>query len=111
MLPRDLRVAFEFRHHSWFDDDVYALLRAWNAALCVADTEKGTTPLVPTADFGYLRLRDQDYPDAELADWAARLRSEAWCDAYVFFKHEESGTGPALAQRLRHALGIGAPAC
>ena len=111
MLPRDLRVAFEFRHHSWFDDDVYALLRAWNAALCVADTEKGTTPLVPTADFGYLRLRDQDYTDAELADWAARLRSEAWRDAYVFFKHEESGTGPALARRLRHALGIGAPPC
>ena len=112
MLPRDLRVAFEFRHHSWFDDDVYALLRAWNAALCVADTEKGTTPLVPTADFGYLRLRDQDYTDAELADWAARLRSEGWRDTYVFFKHEESGTGPALAQRLRHhALGIGAPPC
>jgi uncharacterized protein YecE (DUF72 family) len=100
MLPRDGRHAFEFRHHSWFDDDVYALLRAWNAALCVADTERGTTPLVPTADFGYCRLRDLDYTDAELSGWADRLAAAGWRDAFVFFKHEESGTGPALAARL-----------
>ena len=106
MLPRDLRTAFEFRHHSWFDDDVYAVLRAWNAALCVADTETGTTPLIATADFGYLRLRDGDYTEPELAEWAARLRSQDWRDAYVFFKHEDSGRGPALALRLREALGI-----
>jgi uncharacterized protein YecE (DUF72 family) len=104
-LPRELRVAFEFRHHSWFDDDVYEVLRAWNGALCVADTEKGTTPLVATADFGYLRLRDADYTDAELGEWAARLRATGWRDAYVYFKHEESGTGPALASRLRRTLG------
>src|SRR5256886_2543132 len=72
MLPRGERHAFEFRHHSWFDDGVYALLRAWNAALCVADTERGTTPLVATADFGYVRLRDAQYTDAELGEWAAR---------------------------------------
>lgn len=104
MLPRDGRHAFEFRHHSWFDDDVYALLAAWNAALCVADTEKGTTPLVPTADFGYARLRDADYGDAELREWADRVRDPRWRDAYVFFKHEESGAGPALARRFRAAL-------
>ncbi len=103
MLPRGERHAFEFRHHSWFDDGVYALLRAWNAALCVADTERGTTPLVATADFGYVRLRDAQYTDAELGEWAARARDPAWRDAYVFFKHEESGAGPALAERL---LGI-----
>ena len=106
MLPRDERHAFEFRHHSWFDDGVYALLRAWNAALCVADTERGTTPLVATADFGYVRLRDAQYTDAELGEWAARARDPGWRDAYVFFKHEESGAGPALAERL---LGILSP--
>jgi uncharacterized protein YecE (DUF72 family) len=100
MLPRDVRVAVEFRHHSWFDDDVYGLLRTWNAALCAADTETGTTPFVATADFGYVRLRDAGYSDAELAAWAARVRNPAWRDAYVFFKHEASGSGPAFAQRL-----------
>ena len=109
MLPRDERHAFEFRHHSWFDDEVYALLQAWNAALCVADTEKGTTPLHATADFGYLRLRDAGYTDDELARWAARVRDPRWRDAYVFFKHEESGAGPALAQRLLDALGPALP--
>lgn len=105
MLPRDERHAFEFRHHSWFDDDVYALLRAWNAALCVADTERGTTPVVATADFGYVRLRDAEYSDPELGEWAARARDTGWRDAYVFFKHEESGAGPALAERMLAMLG------
>jgi uncharacterized protein YecE (DUF72 family) len=104
MLPRDQRYAFEFRHHSWFADDVYEMLRAWNAALCVADTEKGTTPFVVTADFGYARLRDAGYSDDELAAWSERLRQPAWRDTYVFFKHEESGAGPALARRLVHSL-------
>jgi uncharacterized protein YecE (DUF72 family) len=59
LLPPGLRAAFEFRHDSWFDDEVYERLRARNDALCVADTEKGTTPMVATADWGYLRLRDE----------------------------------------------------
>jgi uncharacterized protein YecE (DUF72 family) len=104
MLPRDLRVAVEFRHHSWFDDDVYDLLRAWNAALCVADTETGTTPVVATADFGYMRLRDAGYGDGEMAEWAERARNPAWKDVYVFFKHEASGSGPAFAERLSSRL-------
>lgn len=104
MLPPEERHAFEFRHASWFADDVYELLRARNAALCIADTEAGTTPWVPTADFGYVRLRDADYSDQALADWADRLRQSSWRDAYVYFKHEASGVGPALARRLLDAL-------
>jgi uncharacterized protein YecE (DUF72 family) len=100
MLPRELRIAVEFRHHSWFEEDAYDLLRGWNAALCVADTETGTTPVVATADFGYLRLRDAGYSDADLAEWATSAQRPAWRDAYVFFKHEASGSGPVLAQRL-----------
>ena len=107
LLPPDLAVAFEFRHASWFDDEVYALLRGRNAALCVADTEAGTTPLVATADWGYLRLRDQRYGDAELREWLATIGriGAGWREAFVFFKHEESGTGPALARRLLELAG------
>jgi uncharacterized protein YecE (DUF72 family) len=105
-LPSERRAAFEFRHASWFDDEVYARLRTRNAALCIADTEKGSTPAVATADWGYLRLRAVDYTDAQLADWVATMRrvGRGWADAFVFFKHEERGTGPALAKRFEALL-------
>ena len=102
LLPADRRVAFEFRHESWFADDVYDALRARGAALCVSDTgEEGRpAPLVPTAAWGYLRLRRPDYGDAELTAWAGQLRAQPWSEAFVFFKHEEEGKGAALATAL-----------
>jgi uncharacterized protein YecE (DUF72 family) len=97
-LPGDVRAAFEFRHASWFDDGVFAALRSVNASLCVADTEEEQTPRVATADWGYVRLRRVAYTDADIADWAAWTRAQSWSDAYVFFKHEDAGTGPRLAK-------------
>ena len=106
LLPAGRRCAFEFRHESWLADDVYARLRSANAALCVADTEEATTPLEVTADWGYLRLRDQGYTDADLAEWAGRIRElgDRWHDVFVYFKHEEAGLGPAFARRLQEIL-------
>jgi uncharacterized protein YecE (DUF72 family) len=100
-MPERRRVAVEFRHASWFDDEVYETLRANGAALCVADTgEEPAAPLVATTDWGYLRLRREDFADDELRDWAKRIREQPWSDAYVFLKHEEEGKGPKLAARL-----------
>ena len=112
IMPDGIRVAFEFRHESWFDDEVYALLRSHNAALCIADTEEGTTPAVATADFGYLRLRAVEYSDDDLKTWIAKIDQVGggWRDAYVFFKHEDSGSGPALARRFLALRGIPARA-
>ena len=105
-LPGGLRCAFEFRHESWFADDVYARLRAANAALCVADTEEATTPLEVTADWGYFRLRDQGYTADDLRQWSGTILRlcEKWRDAFVYFKHEEAGTGPAFAKQLQAFL-------
>ena len=99
ILPAELRAAFEFRHESWFDDEVYALLRSRNVALCIADTEEGTTPAIATADFGYLRLRAVEYTDGDLRRWIETIDAvgTAWRDAYVFFKHEAESTRRALA--------------
>ena len=106
LLPPGLRCAFEFRHASWFADDVFALLRTRNAALCIADTEKGTTPLVATADFGYFRLRDEGYSADDLKEWSETVKKlgAGWRDTFIYFKHEESGTGPALAHELQQLL-------
>lgn len=98
-FPADVRAACEFRHASWWSDDVYGLLRSTNTALCVADTEEGTTPFEATADFGYVRLRDEGYTEESLREWVKKVQAlgSAWSDAFVFFKHEEKGMGPKLA--------------
>jgi uncharacterized protein YecE (DUF72 family) len=103
VIPEGRPAAFEFRHESWFDDEIYDALRARGAALCAADTDESGdegAPIVPTAGWGYLRLRRADYSDADLAAWADRVRAQGWDRAFVFFKHEDAGTGPALARRF-----------
>ncbi|MBW8456855.1 MAG: DUF72 domain-containing protein [Thiobacillus sp.] len=101
LLPLSHRAAFEFRHSSWFDDEVFALLHDHQAALCIAEAEDDLeVPVVATADWGYLRLRRPDYGETELKAWAQRVRQQSWQEAFVFFKHEEAGRGPQLAQRF-----------
>jgi len=104
VLPPASRCAFEFRHESWFSDEVFEALRARGCALCVAEDEELATPFVATTDWGYLRLRRQDYGEEDLRGRAARLLSQPWSEAYVFFKHEEGGAGPKLAERLTGIL-------
>ncbi len=108
LLPSGRRAAFEFRHPSWFDDEVFGLLRDHRAALCVAEADNELeVPFVATADWGYLRLRRPDYGDAELKGWARRVRKQDWREAFVFFKHEDSGTGPRLAKQFLEEMGHG----
>ena len=106
-VPDGMRCAFEFRDPSWFDDEIYALLRSKNLALCIADSEKLATPDVATADYGYLRLRREDYQDSDVVRWSEAIKAHesAWSDAFVYFKHEESGIGPELAQQMVARLG------
>ena len=97
-LPGGTRTAFEFRHPTWFDDDVLNLLRTQNRALCISDTDDlPVSNIDKTADWGYLRLRRVNYSEENLAEWLARVRAQNWDTAYVFFKHEDEGTGPKLA--------------
>ena len=99
LLPADHRAAFEFRHASWFDDDVYAALKDAGAALCLSERDDDTPPpLVETAPWGYLRLRLEQYSDDDLAQWAQRLAATSWQDIHVYFMHEP--TAPPYAQTL-----------
>jgi uncharacterized protein YecE (DUF72 family) len=110
LLPPRWQAAFEFRHASWYADDVYEALRARGAALVVADADDTEPPpaIVPTAGFGYVRLRRTAYDDEALRTWAARLAAQPWDRAWVFFKHEDEGAGPRLAQRLIDLAAAGA---
>lgn len=105
-FPPRVRAAFEFRHPSWFDDEVYGILHARRFALCIADSEKISTPVEATADFGYLRLRDEGYTPDHIARWAdvVATRWPAESDVFVYFKHEEEGKGPEFARLLVEAL-------
>lgn len=97
--PGGHRIAFEFRHPSWFDDEVWAVLRAHRVALCVAEGEALASPLVATSEWGYVRLRKDEYPDALLEEWAKKIAAQPWREAYVYVKHDE-GDAPGVARRL-----------
>jgi uncharacterized protein YecE (DUF72 family) len=100
LLPEGTRTAFEFRHESWLDAETYDTLRARNLALCVADSEKMSTPAEMTADYGYFRLRDEGYQQPDIERWAGTIKTLPVRDAFVYFKHEEQGLGPDFAKRL-----------
>jgi uncharacterized protein YecE (DUF72 family) len=105
-LPAATVAAFEFRHESWLDDEVYAALRERNIALCIADSEARSTPVMATADYAYFRLRDEGYTESDLVRWSGVVRDLAanTRDVFVYFKHEDAGKGAAFGQRLMELL-------
>jgi uncharacterized protein YecE (DUF72 family) len=101
LIPKDSRAAFEFRHESWFDEDVYDSLKEKGCALCFADTEDNKLEaLVSTASWGYVRLRKPEYGEKDLREWVKRVKRQEWDQAFIFFKHEDGGEGPRLARRF-----------
>jgi len=106
-VPPKARAAFECRHVSWFDQEVFDRLRARNIALCIADSEKLSTPVEVTADYAYFRLRDEGYTAEDIARWASTIRdrASACSDVFVYFKHEDAGKGPEFGRRLIDLVG------
>ncbi len=97
LLPAGHNATFEFRNDTWFDDEVYAVLKNAGAALCLSEREDSAPPpLVETAPFGYVRLRLETYSDADLQEWARTLRASGWREIYVYFMHEATAPGYAL---------------
>ena len=107
LRPRAFRFAFEVRHASWYTEETYELLRKFDTALCLAETDEFTPPEVLTAGFTYVRLRREEYSAKELENWRKRLRS--WqaegVDVYAYVKHEEAGKGPKYVRQLTGKTG------
>jgi uncharacterized protein YecE (DUF72 family) len=106
LLPKALSAAFEFRHPSWFAEEIYATLRAHPAALCVAETEELTTPEVVTAGFVYYRFRKPSYPPDEREQMIDRIQQHLadGRDVFAYFKHEETPEGALYARELLRSL-------
>jgi len=100
LVPKDRRAALEFRNDSWQDQEVYDMLRANGAMLCVTDTDEGDTPVVSTSDHGYVRLRRTHYDDDELRTWADRIAAQPLTRTYVYFMHEDEALGTQFGRRL-----------
>jgi uncharacterized protein YecE (DUF72 family) len=102
MLPAGLCAAFEFRHKSWMEAEVFSRLRSKGLALCIADSESFSTPVEITAGYAYFRLRDEGYQPQDIERWAQIIRERtAGCsEVFVYFKHEEAGIGTEFAKQL-----------
>ena len=102
LRPTAFRFAFEVRHASWYTEETYQLLRNFDTALCLAETDETAPPDVVTAGFAYVRLRREAYSAKELAAW--RNRFDGWnkqgVDVYCYVKHEDAGKGPKYARQL-----------
>ncbi len=106
-LPPSFPCALEFRHDSWFTEEVYDLLRGSGAGLCVHDADDRTTPLLVTGRLAYVRLRKSVYTPGDLDSWRQRIRGwvEGGADVYAYVKHEDNPDAPRIALELRQGLG------
>ena len=101
LIPDGIASAFEFRHPSWINDEILGLLRERGSSLCVADADENPMKeIIPTAPWGYLRLRRSDYTEEDLSQWLERILSQKWEKAFVYFKHEDEGKGPAAGPEM-----------
>jgi len=104
-LPDDRKFTIEFRNSTWFEDDVYDVLRGRGIAMCITEQPEFASPVVATAPWGYARLHRLDYDEPALGDWAAKLAALPWSEAYVYFKHDEgAGSGPPAVDAFRRAF-------
>ncbi len=106
-IPRAVQTAFEFRHESWFGDDIFSLLKEHNRALCVAETEERVTPDVVTADFCYYRYRKPEYSPEERQAMVRRMHEHLanGRDVFAYFKHEETPQGVLYAVEVLKEAG------
>ena len=102
LIPDNFSCAFEFRNPSWLEADILNLLRGRGCSLCTADMDENPAQeIIPTAPWGYPRLRRADYTEADLWQWQDKILAQKWEKAFVFFKHEEEAKGPEMARRFR----------
>ena len=111
-LPENSCNVFEFRDNSWFDSEIFELLRHYNAGFCIYDMPDLTTPVIATADFAYVRfhgsrqLYSSCYSEKELKDWALQIKGLGVSNVYAYFNNDAEGFATSNALMLRHLLEV-----
>ncbi|MEJ2614985.1 MAG: DUF72 domain-containing protein [Ignavibacteriaceae bacterium] len=101
LLPKNITAAFEFRHESWFEDDVFSCLKEKDFPLCLSETDKEPDiDITGTASKGYLRLRKSDYTEKEIKNWYDKIKKQNWETVFVFFKHDDEAKGTKYSKHL-----------
>jgi uncharacterized protein YecE (DUF72 family) len=106
--PRELPLTMEFQDSSWFVDEVLELCRSHGAVVCATELDSDEEPprIWVTGSFLYVRLRREQYSEAELGAWADRLVPflEAGHDVFAFFRHDATGQAAVRATALSHEI-------
>ena len=111
-LPENSCNVFEFRDNSWFDSEIFELLRHYNAGFCIYDMPDLTTPVIATSDFAYVRfhgsrqLYSSCYSEEELKDWALQIKGLGVSNVYAYFNNDAEGFATSNALMLRHLLEV-----
>ena len=109
LLAPGMRHAIEFRHPSWYDEDVFAALRRAHVTICLHDMEGSASPRIPIGPFRYVRFHGTSakyagaYPREQLASWAKWLVHEGK-PAFVYFNNDIGGQAPTDAMALRELV-------
>jgi len=111
-LPQGFRYTFEFRHPTWYNENVYRLLQETNCAFCIYELDHHSSPLITTADFVYVRLHGPeekysgDYTRDQLRTWADRCMrwAEEEKDVYIYFDNDQNAYAPLNALYLKEII-------
>ena len=109
-LNVDYRNVIEFRDRSWFEDDVFDLMRDQNVSYCIVDCPDLPTVMETTSDLSYLRFHgndswySHDYSDQELGGWATKIKSLDSSDVFCFFNNDQGGYAPKNCKTLREIV-------
>jgi uncharacterized protein YecE (DUF72 family) len=98
LLPPTWKIALEWRHPSWEDEEVYGLLGSHGVAAVTAEFDDPVALLRSSTGWGYLRLHRAGYTPDDLRRWVDRIGDQQWQECFVYFKHEEDIAGPERAQ-------------
>lgn len=113
-LPKGNRYAFEFRNHTWYNEQIYTLLMHYNCAFCIYDLAGHLSPIEVTANYVYIRLHGPgdkyqgSYNDEILEEWASRCK--AWInenrDVYIYFDNDQEGYAAFNAIKLQELMSL-----
>ena len=109
-LPRSYRNVIEFRHKSWYVEEVYQLLKEHQTAFCMVSAPSLPADAIATSPIAYIRFHGADrwyrydYSDEELSQWAEKIKGLPAEDCFIYFNNDFEAYAVKNAASLRQML-------